>query len=86
MISRFLKCSLFHAAAPTVEHPPFEPMPDSYSPGSSGVALYFTDTGQQGRHMRRHRNARCLKEQVGSPLSMTSAVSNTIGSYLILSF
>jgi hypothetical protein len=40
-----------------VEVPPFEPIPFSYDPPNTGVALYFTDTGQQGRYPRRYRHA-----------------------------
>jgi hypothetical protein len=40
-------------AAPTVEPPPFEPQRGSYSPGTTGVALYFTDTGERGRYTPR---------------------------------
>jgi hypothetical protein len=40
-----------------VEVPPFEPIPFSYDPPNTGVALYFTTSAQQGRYPRRYRHA-----------------------------
>jgi hypothetical protein len=37
--------------------PPFEPIPYSYDPPYTGVALYFTESGEQGRYPRRYRHA-----------------------------
>jgi hypothetical protein len=50
----FFNRVLLFAAVPVVEPPPFEPMPGSYSPGLTGTALYFTDTGEQGRYPPRY--------------------------------
>jgi hypothetical protein len=36
-----------------VEPPPFERIPYSYDPPHTGVALYFTESGQQGRYPKR---------------------------------
>ena len=43
-------------AGPTVDPPPFEPRPGSYAPGLTGVALYFTDTGEKGRYSPRYHS------------------------------
>lgn len=42
-------------AAFEIEPPPFEPIRGTYNPAVRGVALYFTDHGQQGRHVRRYQ-------------------------------
>lgn len=56
-----------HVSVQDVAPPPFENISRSYNPGARGVALYFTDDGEQGRWPRRYdkRDKRGKKEEGG---------------------
>jgi hypothetical protein len=69
-------------AGPTVDPPPFEPMLGSYAPGLTGVALYFTDTGEKGRYSPRYPSkSNKSDEKVSCSMVMFECVLS--GSFLV---